>query len=92
MRSPQRTQGNINEYASASSAVKKIEWAEMKFPPINLWVLASSSVFHSHRREDTHNHRPQRPGMRKIHANSLKHFRHIQMQHILAMRGGTNGY
>jgi len=68
--------------------VSNIEWPELRFPPINLWVLTGSCVFHSRERKNTRNHRPQRPGMREIHANSLKHFRHERMNEILSMRGG----
>jgi len=64
-----------------------IEWAELRFPPINLWVLAGSTVL-SNGLESTHNHRPQRPGMTGNHANSLQYFGHERMQQILAMRGG----
>ncbi len=69
------------------SVATKIEWAEMKFPPINLWVLAGSTVL-SNGFESTHNHRPQRPGMKGNHANSLRYFGHEQMKAILAMHGG----
>jgi len=63
----------------------------MKFPPINLWVLAGSSVL-SHGREDTHNHRSQRPGMKGNHGKALHYFGYDRMKEILAMRGGTNGH
>ncbi len=70
-----------------SSAMKHIEWPELRFPPINLWVLTGSPVF-SNGFENTRNHRPQRPGMKNNHANSLHYFGHVQMQKILAMHGG----
>jgi len=73
--------------ASGSSAAKKIEWAELKFPPINLWVLAGSTVL-SNGFESTRNHRLQRPGMKGNHANSLRYFKHEQMKTILATHGG----
>jgi len=66
---------------------KDITWAEMKFPPINLWVLAGSPVL-SDRLENTRNHRLQRPGMKDNHANSLRYFGREQIQKILAMHGG----
>jgi len=70
-----------------SFVVKKVTWAELKFPPINLWVLAGSTVL-SNEFESTHNHRSQRPGMKGNHANSLRYFEHEQMKAILAMHGG----
>jgi len=70
-----------------SFVVKKVTWAELKFPPINLWVLAGSTVL-SNGLESTHNHRSQRPGMQGNHANSLHYFGHERMQQILAMHGG----
>ena len=66
---------------------KELTWAELKFPPINLWVLAGSHVLHNEF-ENTRNHRLQRPGMKANHANSLRYFGHAQMQKILAMHGG----
>jgi len=77
---------NVSKYL-APPAVNKIEWPELRFPPINLWVLAGSPVL-SHGSENTHNHRPQRPGMTGNHANSLRNFGHVRMQAILAMHGG----
>jgi len=74
---------------SASSATKHIEWPELRFPPINLWVLAGSPVL-SDGLENTRNHRLQRPGMKNNHANSLHYFGHVQMQTILAMHGGKS--
>jgi len=56
-------------------------------PPINLWVLAGSTVL-SNGLESTRNHRSQRPGMIGNHANSLHYFGHEQMQRILVMHGG----
>jgi len=70
-----------------SFVVNKVQWPELKFPPINLWVLAGSTVL-SNGFESTHNHRSQRPGMQGNHANSLRYFGHAQMQRILTMHGG----
>lgn len=68
--------------------VKKIQWPEMKFPPINLWALNSSPVA-SRDGESAHNHRSQRPGMNE-HENSLQHFGHDRTKEKPAMRGGNN--
>ena len=58
----------------------------------NLWVLARSPVLLLHGGESTRIYRPQRPGMIGNHGKSLQNFRHVQIQRILAMRGGSDGY
>jgi len=67
------------------ASTERIQWPELRFPPINLWALNSSPI--SSEGESTHNYRPQRPGMNK-HENSLRKFGQGRMQQILAMRGG----
>ena len=73
---------------SCVASTKTIEWPELTFPPINLWVLNSSPVL-SDNGESTHNYRSQRPGMNK-HENSLQNFGYDRIKEILAMRGGSN--
>jgi len=78
---------NFGDTSCAASA-KSMEWPELTFPPINLWVLASSPVASSEG-ESTHNHRPQRPDMNN-HEKALQHFGQGKIKEILAMRGGNN--
>jgi len=72
---------------SCVAETQNIQWPELRFPPINLWVLAGSTVL-SNGFESTHNHRSQRPGMKGNHANSLHYFEHGRMKAIPAMHGG----
>jgi len=73
---------------ASSDSTHGISWPERRFPPINLWVLARSPVFHSHGGESTHIHRSQRPGMKINHGNTLHHFGYDRIKELLAMRGG----
>jgi len=76
--------------ASSKSAIGTLGicWPELRFPPINLWVVAS---FSSERppqgsRKGTHTHRPQRPGLKRT--NALHKHLHRRLESILAVRGG----
>ncbi len=75
---------------------REITWPDLRFPPINLWVMASlanseasasseepatSSV-----ESDTRIHRRQRPGLTRT--NALHKHLHRRLESILAVRGG----
>ncbi len=67
---------------------ESIEWPSLKFPPINLWVVAS---FTNERKPEaslvnTHTHRRQRPGSVK-RPNALRNL-HRRLESVLAIRGG----
>jgi len=88
MRGVRASMINVSYFGDTSCvAEKKIEWPEMTFPPINLWVLAASPVL-SNGFENTHNYRSQRLGMKGKHANARHYFGYAQMKTILAMHGG----
>lgn len=53
-------------------AMRNVDWAELRFPPINLWVVASLSECKPFRCDRARNHRPQRPGMTGKHATRCK--------------------
>jgi hypothetical protein len=55
-----------------------LEWAALRFPPVNLWLLAGAAG----------QNRSQRPGMTARHADALHNFGREQMYRILAMHGG----
>jgi len=65
-----------------------IYWPELKFPPINLWVVASLSSERSPKGPllGTHTHRRQRPGSVK-RPNALRKL-HRRLETVLAVRGG----
>ena len=71
--------------ASSKSAIGTlgIAWPDFKFPPINLWVVASlpkASLV------NTRTHRRQRPGLKRT--NALHKNLHRRLESILAVRGG----
>jgi len=67
-----------------------IRWAEMKFPPINLWVMAS--LFHNDlpsQGATAHIHRRQRPGSDDVtHRPNALHKLHRRLETLLAVHGG----
>jgi len=71
-----------------------IKWAELQFPPINLWVMASLSYDMPSEGATAHIHRRQRPGLNAVRrdTNSRKpnalHKLHRRLESLLAMRGG----
>ncbi|MDQ7004951.1 MAG: hypothetical protein Q9N67_08565 [Ghiorsea sp.] len=71
-----------------------IKWADLKFPPINLWVMASLSYDMPSQGETTHIHRRQRSGLDAVRrdTNSRRpnalHKLHRRLESLLAMRGG----
>lgn len=78
----------------------RIRWAELRFPPINLWVMASLSYDKPSQEETTaHIHRRQRPGLNAVgrqmkdnrpnrkQPNAL-HKLHRRLESLLAVRGG----
>ncbi len=72
----------------------RVRWAELKFPPINLWVMASLSYDKPSQGETAHIHRRQRPGLNAIvrktqgkQPNAL-HNLHKRLESLLAVRGG----
>ena len=97
-----------SEYASSSSrfaprpvttlkhALKSnIQWAELQFPPINLWVMASLAYEQgASQRETAHIHQRQRLGstavdgqIKRRKPNAL-HKLHRRLESLLAVRGG----
>ncbi|NOR72837.1 MAG: hypothetical protein GQ467_03090 [Mariprofundaceae bacterium] len=73
------------------SLKNRIKWPELRFPPINLWVMASlpgskpSKAFHLDMA--THTHRRQRPGLSAKRPNALNKL-HRRLESLLAVRGG----
>jgi len=68
-----------------------ISWAEFKFPPINLWVMASLSDNKPSKGETTHRHRWHRPGfMQSMQPNAMQ-INMARHQQLLAERGGKHG-
>jgi len=68
----------------------EVQWAEMKFPPINLWVMASLFNNDSPSQGATaHMHRRQRPGSDvSMHQPNALHKLHRRLETLLAVRGG----
>jgi len=77
----------------------RVRWAELQFPPINLWVMASLSYDMPPQGETAHIHRRQRPGLdavgRKTRDNrphrrqpNALHKLHRRLESLLAVRGG----
>ena len=69
----------------------RVRWAELKFPPINLWVMASLSYDTPSQGETAHIHRRQRLG--SMHVKQSKrpnalHKLHRRLESLLAVRGG----
>jgi len=77
------------EIPTASLASHKIVWPELRFPPINLWVVASLSSGRSPKGSllGTHMHRRQRPGVSVKRPNALRKL-HRRLESLLAVRGG----
>jgi len=76
--------------SSRLSSEFRVRWAELKFPPINLWVMASLSYDDEvSQRETAHIHRRQRPGLDTMSRkpNAL-HKLHRRLESLLAVRGG----
>jgi len=83
---------------SRLSSEFRVRWADLKFPPINLWVMASLSYDTPSQGETAHIHRRQRPGLDvvgrtfKRQPNSRKpnalHKLHRRLESLLAVRGG----
>jgi len=77
---------------------ENITWADLKFPPINLWVMASLSYDTPSQGETAHIHRRQRPGLDVVgrtferQTDSRKpnalHKLHRRLESLLAVRGG----
>lgn len=73
-----------------ASVVKRIEWPDLKFPPINLWVVASLPSGWSPVSADkaARTHRRQRPGVSAKRPNALQKNIQRRLESILAVRGG----
>jgi len=67
---------------------ESVVWPTLKFPPINLWVVASLSSEWVPKASlvNTHTHRRQRPGSVK-RPNALQKL-HRRLESLLAVRGG----
>ncbi len=93
-----RMQASIIDFGDTSGvAVQHIDWPELRFPPINLWVMATLPC---QVKDATHNHRKQRPvfstGKNGGKRTALHHLmsqqrasqpdRCTQIQRLLAMR------
>jgi hypothetical protein len=77
---------------SKLSSEFRVAWAELRFPPINLWAMASLPLDGlPSKRETTHIHRRQRPGSMRQHdrkqPNALRKL-HRRLEALLAVRGG----
>lgn len=59
----------------------RIHWAELRFPPLNLWVMPSNGVT-----DDTR----QKPASAPISNSRALHKLHRQLETLLAVRGGKN--
>ena len=65
----------------------RITWPELRFPPINLWVMATMPSQSSE--EDTRTHRWQRPGLKKTNAlQPVTRNVNRRLESLLALRGG----
>lgn len=69
----------------------RITWPEFKFPPINLWVMASLSGSMPSKKvrlnTTAHTHRIQPPGFSAKRPNTLNTL-HRRLASLLAVRGG----
>jgi len=61
----------------------RIHWAELRFPPLNLWVMASLSASVS---SHNHTHRKTTPAPNK--SSKTLHKLHQRLETLLAVRGG----
>ena len=73
----------------------RITWPELRFPPINLWVMAPRVSVHANElpsqssNEDTRTHRWQRPGLKKTNAlQPVTRNINRRLESLLALRGG----
>lgn len=67
----------------------RIHWAELRFPPLNLWVmpsLSSGSMPSNGNTVDTQ----QKPISAPINSSRALHKLHRQLATLLAVRGGKN--
>jgi len=83
--------------SKTARGLRTIHWPDLKFPPINLWVMASlvNSEASQSSEEDTRIHRWQRPGpsadKTAKRANALQTVRrniNRKLESLLAIRGG----
>jgi len=67
-----------------------IAWPELRFPPINLWVVASLSSEWKPKASlvNTRTHRSQCPGSSAKRPNALQRHLHRRLESLLAVRGG----
>ena len=72
--------------------VRNVVWADLKFPPINLWVMATLPESELSKGETTHIHRRQRPGLKCLFTqpNALQKT-HKRLAALIAGRGGKHG-
>jgi len=74
---------------------KEIRWPELRFPPINLWVMAPLVSAHANKlpsksaEKATRTHRRQRPGSNRTNAlRTVKRNVNRKLESLLALRGG----
>ncbi len=72
--------------SSKLSSEFSVRWAELKFPPINLWVMASLSSVSVNPNGDTDTQKKSISAPRK--SSGSLHKLHRRLETLLAVRGG----